>query len=316
MRSFSSSALLLASAAALQMACSPVAEAAATPDEALWEAASPVFDFESVDAFEGLTLDMRNPRRGKYSGMWADTMGTERVTTKAFPADVSAYEGMVLWVHSEKATGAGIAIVLKSENPASPGSDYYQANLTVDWEGWRLVRIAFADMVVKREPLGLAAIGEFRLASSGFGIDVRSPETVLKFDELRLYGGPAAGAAEENAPATEARGVEWAASLDEAVEKAGADGVVVLLAVAGEGAESGTEEERQLLELLSHPELRGAAGYRFSRDETPDLAALLGLKVLPSATFCTPAGQPFLRLDDPARFPSPVQLSGLLADLP
>jgi hypothetical protein len=144
------------------------------------------FNFEDVSDWRGLEIDYRSPKEGRASGRWDDTVNVDRLRLEAFPRDVSQYDALAIWVYSQKATNAMIAIVLVSENENSDGSDYYMCNVTIDWTGWKEIAIPFNEMKTIREPRGLNDIDYLRIASSGYGCGDANPETRLKLDAMRL----------------------------------------------------------------------------------------------------------------------------------
>jgi len=58
----------------------------------------------------------------------------------ATPQDWSAGSAVAFWVHAENApAGAKLGFEFSSENPATPGPDYYGCKLPLDWSGWKTV---------------------------------------------------------------------------------------------------------------------------------------------------------------------------------
>jgi hypothetical protein len=83
--------------------------------------------------------------------------------------------------------------VLDSDNDADPaGWDYYDYRFTVDWTGWRLLRVPFADFRPARHPVGWHAIRSVQFSADGWGHEPR-PDTVLVLDDLSFGTGALAG---------------------------------------------------------------------------------------------------------------------------
>lgn len=145
-----------------------------------------LLSFEDALLWKGLIQDSDQPAEGQYSCRWQNMTETNRVVAGRFPADLSGYESMLVSVWSAKATGAQIALILQSENPATESADYYAKLLTIDWAGWKELRIPLSQLAPERTPLGLNAITGFRMASSGYKIKTSDAGTVLKFDNMRF----------------------------------------------------------------------------------------------------------------------------------
>lgn len=157
---------------------------------ALARATVPVDDFEDVSDWSGVAAETATVHQGARAGRWGDhlTRGTAR---KAFatPLDASAAKNLDLWCWSAVANGAGVEVVLESENPASSGSDYYSTHLVVDWAGWRRIRWPLASFGVSRQPLGWDQIKAVSFHAIGWG-NTPQADTVLILDDLAFDGGP------------------------------------------------------------------------------------------------------------------------------
>ncbi len=69
----------------------------------------------------------------------------------------------------------------------SDGWDYYAAGVTVDWTGWRTIRIPLRAFNAARKPLGWHHINYLSFSAT-YGDRQPSPETVLALDSIRLEG--------------------------------------------------------------------------------------------------------------------------------
>ncbi|HEY3447788.1 MAG TPA: alginate lyase family protein [Myxococcales bacterium] len=153
-------------------------------------AAVPVDDFESVTDWSGLTAETATVRQGAGAGRWADHVA-KPTARKAFaaPLDASAAHNLDFWCWSAVANGAGIELVLDSENGASSGSDYYSVHLVIDWTGWRRIRLPLDQFGVARQPLGWNQIKAVSFSANGWG-NTPKADTVLVFDDMAFDGGP------------------------------------------------------------------------------------------------------------------------------
>lgn len=75
----------------------------------------------------------------------------------------------------------------KPPRAGSDGWDYYSTKITVDWTGWRQIRLAKKDFGESRKPIGWDWITYLRFNASGWG-ETPDPATVLYFDDVRLVG--------------------------------------------------------------------------------------------------------------------------------
>ncbi len=75
----------------------------------------------------------------------------------------------------------------KPPRKGSPGWDYFVAKFTVDWTGWKLIRLRLSDFGTARKPIGWDWITRLSFNSSGWG-EQPKPGTQLYFDDIRLVG--------------------------------------------------------------------------------------------------------------------------------
>jgi hypothetical protein len=171
---------------------------------ALTPADEALLGFENLANWEGLQPEATLVKEGAQAARWTDTPTNDRIRLRRWSGDLSAFEGMQFWAHSEVATGAKVAFVVLSENPATVGPDYWQALVPIDWTGWKLVEVPFASMRVVREPVGLHAVSEIMFASTGYSTGEPDARTVLVLDGLAPMGeatsAPAAAAPPADAP--------------------------------------------------------------------------------------------------------------------
>ncbi|MDK2971379.1 MAG: hypothetical protein PWP23_1134 [Candidatus Sumerlaeota bacterium] len=157
--------------------------AAATTPAAPVVSPTPALGFDDTTDWQGdLLIDREDIKEGIQSAIWMDTPTNDRIRLRKLDLDLSGKDAAVLWVHSAAATGAKIAVVFVSENPATEGPDYYQATIPINFIGWRQIVLPFAETVAKREPLGWSHITEIMFASTGYNVGTADPATVLKLD--------------------------------------------------------------------------------------------------------------------------------------
>lgn len=150
-----------------------------------------IADFEGdIGSFEGLSKDTKTVRGGAASGLWANHPKTPRAVFRGIPTDWTGYDALEFWTHSEVANGAQFMLIISSENPATDGIDYWSEKLSVDWTGWRHVRIPIQQFGKgARSPLGWDQIDHIYFTSSGWECKPQ-PDTVIRFDDIVLTRDP------------------------------------------------------------------------------------------------------------------------------
>ncbi|MBN1770442.1 MAG: heparinase II/III family protein [Deltaproteobacteria bacterium] len=149
-----------------------------------------VDDFEDVSDWRGLDRETAIVHGGAAAGRWDDHVGTTGVSKDfAPPLDASGEAHLQVWLWSAVANGAQIDLVLDSDNDADPaGWDYYDYRFTVDWTGWRLLRVPLADFRASRVPVGWHELNSIRLSADGWS-HVPLPDTLLILDDLSFGTG-------------------------------------------------------------------------------------------------------------------------------
>jgi hypothetical protein len=125
-------------------------------------------------------------KRGKSSGLWTNM--TDAVNLK-LPHDWSRYEQWLLtvWCYSVKATNARFIVMLASDTAVTEGPDFYYSLVTVDWTGWKQLRIPLREFKGWDHPGGFGHIEAVAFNTSVDWVGTqREPGTVLYFDDLAL----------------------------------------------------------------------------------------------------------------------------------
>ncbi|AHF93302.1 sugar-binding protein [Opitutaceae bacterium TAV5] len=126
-------------------------------------------------------------KEGKTSARWENLPMHSWLNLKPGnpPADWSAYEAISIWINAEKANGQVINFTAGSSGTNGEG-DYFIAQVTVDWTGWKQVIIPLERFIRNRSPKGWNAITGFQIAAKGWGGVQALPDTVLWLDHLQL----------------------------------------------------------------------------------------------------------------------------------
>jgi len=143
-----------------------------------------ISSFETPGEWSRGTLDAGTKVEGSTSLEWVPDDGS---LTLEQTFDFSSYDGLRLWLHSNKDSGHELLFYLASENVATTGGDYYSLKIPVDWTGWKLVELPFLDFQSNRQPLGYDTIGSVSIYASGWGM-TPDPEVVLHLDAMEAYG--------------------------------------------------------------------------------------------------------------------------------
>lgn len=125
-------------------------------------------------------------KEGNFSYRW-DAFDHSYFRVDRFTSnDWRAYQGLSVWVYSEESNGASVAIGAYSEVPnvGKPSDSYYVYRFTVDWEGWKEMKISFDDFTPVRSPLGWSNVSYLKIMSN-YGTKP-IPGTVLYFNDLKL----------------------------------------------------------------------------------------------------------------------------------
>ncbi|MBT3290961.1 MAG: hypothetical protein HN380_26690, partial [Victivallales bacterium] len=140
---------------------------------------------ESIADWRGLKAVAEPARAGKVVARW-DGAGTGATATmEPAPADWSKHNLLCVDLHAAGAKGATFILNAVSDPEAGKRANYFIYQLTVDWDGWREVRIPFSRFGRARQPEGWQAIDSFTFHSRGWGIEPKKG-AVLHMDNMRL----------------------------------------------------------------------------------------------------------------------------------
>ncbi len=133
-----------------------------------------------------LVADNEVVKQGETSGKWDPDTAAKYIFHQRTPHDWTGYDSVALWIHSEQATDAVMALLADSDNPDTEQRDYYRCLIKIDWEGWRELRLYERSFQRAYEPVGFHKIDMMRLAFEGWPTWVEYvPGTVLRIDDIR-----------------------------------------------------------------------------------------------------------------------------------
>ncbi|MGD8238132.1 MAG: heparinase II/III family protein, partial [Armatimonadota bacterium] len=109
------------------------------------------------------------------------------IASSRIPHDWSELDRLVMWMHSEAAGNAVIALVLTSDRDDTPPEDYFITHIPIDWEGWRKLELPFRAFRRVGTPAGFGKIDSIAFHASGWET-VQRPGTILTIDATTLRG--------------------------------------------------------------------------------------------------------------------------------
>ncbi|MCK5804121.1 MAG: heparinase II/III family protein, partial [Lentisphaeria bacterium] len=140
---------------------------------------------ESISAWKGLVAVPEPKAHGDVAARWegAGTGGVAQL--RPAPADWSKHNCLVMELHADTADERHFIVAATSPTEASGVGSYFIHRLTVNWRGWRTVRIPLALFGEARSPKGWHAVESLTLHSRGWNVEPTSG-TVIHLDNIRL----------------------------------------------------------------------------------------------------------------------------------
>ncbi|MFQ5808634.1 MAG: heparinase II/III family protein, partial [Armatimonadota bacterium] len=157
----------------------------AAPDPLVFE------DFDSVEKWEGFELSGEQAKSGATSARWARMDRVPSVSCSDIPHDWRGYAHFTFWVYSEKDVGSRFMCIIRSENPATEGMDYWSLGVGLNFTGWRRFGLAIREGTGTRSPLGWDQVQGITFTATGWD-NTPHPEAIVYIDELKLtneFGG-------------------------------------------------------------------------------------------------------------------------------
>jgi hypothetical protein len=145
---------------------------------------TPLTDLGDLSGWEGLGADPGLTYKGMPAGKW-DQGKHARVQTERIPHDWSGSSGLKFALHSNKATGDDLMLVLGSETPESEGPDYFSLRICLDWTGWKEFVVPLNELSRSRAPAGFDKIDSIMFSAEGWNCEP-DPEVVLHIADLEL----------------------------------------------------------------------------------------------------------------------------------
>ncbi|MFW6157019.1 MAG: heparinase II/III family protein, partial [Armatimonadota bacterium] len=149
-------------------------------------------DFETVEAWSGVELSREVAHSGETSALWRNHPENSQVVWESAPADWSGWNAFTFQVHNEREVDAAFMCIIRSENPATEGMDYWSVKVRLDFTGWKQFGLMLTEGGGARMPRGWDQIDRVRFTATGWNNEPH-PEAVVHIDRLELrndIGGP------------------------------------------------------------------------------------------------------------------------------
>ncbi|MFP3903241.1 MAG: heparinase II/III family protein, partial [Armatimonadota bacterium] len=142
-------------------------------------------DFDTVESWEGFELSTEQTKSGETSALWADMVGTTTVESSEIPHDWSDYSAFTFWVYNVREVPTAFMCIIRSENPATEGMDYWSVKVSLNFTGWKRFGILLREGGGARTPRGWDEVDSISFRSSGWNNEP-SPDATVYIDRLEL----------------------------------------------------------------------------------------------------------------------------------
>lgn len=143
--------------------------------------------------WRGASREAALVKEGTGAVRWVPSQSVE-LSTRHIPHDWSSGNCLRFWMHSAKATGSRLTLVLPSEDPSREGPDYFALGLRVDWQGWREILAPLDEIGKVRHPMGWHKIESFRLHAAWDPAIKVNADDAFVLDDIRVVRLSKAGA--------------------------------------------------------------------------------------------------------------------------
>ncbi len=164
-------------------------EAAAAKAKAAWSADQrAAFGFEDAKFWDGGETATALKQSGAAAVRWAKHKTNGGLTCSIAPLDLSAFNTVSFWLHSDQANGETFMIIAESLREQGTNS-YFSRKFTVDWTGWKKLTAHYQSFGPAREPAGWDKISRWRFTTTGWDQDPND-EAIWVLDELEFSFDP------------------------------------------------------------------------------------------------------------------------------
>ncbi len=110
-----------------------------------------------------------------------------QLTMVPLDKDWSKSTSLCFKMYTNDVDGHEIMIACDS-NPEGTQGNYYFKKIKIDWKGWKVITIPFAEFGVSRNVMGWSCITRFSICSNGWGC-VPNPNAEYYIDDVKLVDG-------------------------------------------------------------------------------------------------------------------------------
>ena len=161
---------------------SPGMQAADAARQAWSQEIRDALGFESAEFWSGGSLVTEPRRSGRGAIRWDQHAVNGSLACLQTPGDLSAFNRMSFWLHSDRATNATFMIIVESRSKKDEFS-YFSKKVTVDWTGWKQLDFHFRSFGSVRSPAGWDRIDRLRFTATGWN-QTPTNDAVWVLDEL------------------------------------------------------------------------------------------------------------------------------------
>ncbi|MES2308444.1 MAG: BNR-4 repeat-containing protein [Verrucomicrobiota bacterium] len=140
---------------------------------------------EEADLAQGAVLSTKYVKEGKSSLEWGNHAKYPTISCRTINHDWKGFSGILVSIYSEVATGDVIEVGVQSDAATTYFLDYYRAEFTVDWVGWKEVSIPFSAFTAFGNPVGWQKVDAISFFAKSKW-QTPDPRTVLYLDALKL----------------------------------------------------------------------------------------------------------------------------------
>lgn len=135
----------------------------------------------------GLPASTEYKKTGSFTMKWAGADIFRDITIPADTKDLSGSKYIEMWVYSPVATKSQFTLAFLSDSTDTACTDYFYANINVNWSGWKLVSLGYGEednaFTSVYSPVGWNKIDEIRLWPY-YGGNTPVEGTALYFDKI------------------------------------------------------------------------------------------------------------------------------------
>ncbi len=148
-----------------------------------------IWDCDTPGEGAGWEAETAKVKQGAGAVRWRNHPERPGVEIPGVPEDWTGYHILRFWLHSATAVPTAFMVIVRSENPAVEGMDYWGYKVPINFRGWREIVLPVNRGGGVRSPRGWDQIDGISLTAAGWG-NTPHPEADLLIDDVRLEYAP------------------------------------------------------------------------------------------------------------------------------